>query len=248
MHELSQRILRLWREHVETRMLTLLTTVRVISLLIALFALWGFYEIAATVFGQQTQSIDIRLLLALQQWHTPFLDQVMGVLTNIGSVSVLLAASLLIATVLLCRKRQTETVMLAIATIGAFGLNALLKLLFAHARPAFWQQTIEVNISSFPSGHAMMSLVVFGIIGYLLAAQVPRWRATIATITVLLVGAVGFSRLYFGTHWLTDLVAGYVAGTVWLVACILSLKSWKRRYRSRPQTNKRPLPSISSRK
>jgi len=248
MHELSQRILRLWREHVGTRMLPLLTTVRLIGLLIALFALWGFYEIAATVFGQQTPSIDVRLLLALQQWHTPFLDHVMGVLTNVGSVSVLLAASLLLATVLLCRKRQAETVTLAIATSGAFGLNALLKVLFAHSRPTFWQQAVEVNVSNFSSSHAMMSFVVFGIIGYLLAVQVPRWRAAIATVTVLLVGAIGFSRLYFGVHWLPDLVAGYVAGTVWLVACILSLKTWKHRYRSLPKTSKRPLPSISSRK
>ncbi len=248
MHELSQRILRLWRELVGTRMLPLPTTVGLIGLLIALFALWGFYEIAATVFGQQTPSIDVRLLRALQQWHTPFLDPVMGMLTNVGSVSVVLAASLLVATVLLCRKRWAETVTLAIAMSGAFGLNALLKVLFAPARPAFWQQAVEVNVFSFPSGHAMMSLVVFGIIGYLLAVQVPCWRATIATITVLLVGAIGVSRLYFGMHWLTDLVVGYVAGTVWLVACILSLKSWKRRHRSRPQTSKRPLPSISSRK
>lgn len=248
MHELSQRILRLWREHIGTRMLPLLTTVRLIGLLIALFALWGFYEIAATVFGQQTLSIDVRLLLALQQWHTPFLDHVMVVLTNVGSVSVLLAASLLWAIGLLWRRRQAETVTLAIAVIGAFGLNHWLKELFALSRPALWQQAVTVNFSSFPSGHAMMSLVVFGIIGSLLAVQVPRWRATIAAVTVLLVGAIGFSRLYFGVHWLTDLVAGYVAGVVWLVACILSLKSWKRRHRSRPKTSKRPLPSISSRK
>lgn len=248
MHELSQRILRLWRERVGTQMLPLLTTVRVISLLIALFALWGFYEIAATVFRQQSTSIDLRLLLALQQWHTPFLDLVMGVLTNVGSVSVLLAASLLLATVLLCRKRHAETVTLAIAVIGAFCLNHWLKELFAPSRPALWQQAVTVNFSSFPSGHAMMSLVVFGIIGSLLAVQVPRWRAAIATVTVLLIGAIDVSRLYFGVHWLTDLVAGYVAGIVWLLACILSLKRWKRRSRSRPKTRQRPLPSISSRK
>ncbi|HEY9654128.1 MAG TPA: phosphatase PAP2 family protein, partial [Crinalium sp.] len=58
----------------------------------------------------------------------------------------------------------------------------------------------------------------------------------------------GFSRLYFGVHWPTDIVAGYAAGTVWLVACLLSLEIWKRRYRSVPKTNQRPLTSASNRK
>ncbi|XHX81108.1 MAG: phosphatase PAP2 family protein [Stenomitos frigidus ULC029] len=248
MHELSQRILRLCQQRARTRILSPITTFRLIGFLIALFAVWGFYEIATRVLGTQAQSFDCRILPALQQWHTPFLDQLMIVMTNAGSLPVLVAASLLLATVLCCCKRYAETVTLAIAVIGAFSLNHWLQELFAPSCPALWQRTITLNFSNFPDGHAMMSVVVFGIIAYLLAAQVPRWRAAIATVTILLVCAIGFSQLYFSVHGLTDLVAGYVAGTVWLVACLLSLKSWKRRYRSRPQTSKRPLPSISSRK
>ncbi|MBW4578023.1 MAG: phosphatase PAP2 family protein [Tildeniella nuda ZEHNDER 1965/U140] len=247
MYELSRRILRVWRERVGSRILPLLTTVRFIGLLIAIFALWGFYEIAEEVLEQETQSIDTRILIAIRQWHTLPLDRLMLVITNLGNPSVLLVASLLLAAFLLWRKRQAETVTLAIAAIGALGLNIVLKALFARSRPELWQRTVEVNFYSFPSGHAMMSVVVFGIIGYLLATHVPRWRSAIVTVTVLLVCAIGFSRLYFGVHWPTDIAAGYAAGTVWLVACILSLEIWKRRYREIP-TKQRSLTSASSRK
>lgn len=248
MYELSQKILRVWRERVSPRILPLLTTVRFIGLLIAGFSLWGFYEIAEEVLEKETQSIDTRILLTIRQWHTPFLDRVMVVITNIGSPTVLLVASLVLAAFLLWRKQRAETATLTIAAIGALVLNTVLKDLFARARPELWQRTVDVNFYSFPSGHAMMSLVVFGIIGYLLAVHAPRWQVAIATGTVLLVCAIGFSRLYFGVHWPTDIVAGYAAGTVWLVACILSLEIWKRRYRSMPKTRQRALSSASSRK
>jgi len=248
MYDLSRRILRVWRERVGPRILPLLTTVRFIGLLIAAFALWGFYEIAEEVLERETQSIDTRILLTIRQWHTPLLDRVMVVITNIGNPSVLLVASLLLAAFLLWRKQRAETVTLSIAAIGALGLNTVLKELFARSRPELWQRTVDVNFYSFPSGHAMMSVVVFGIIGYLLATHLPRWRMTIATVTVLLVCAIGFSRLYFGVHWPTDIVAGYSAGIVWLVACILSLEIWKRRYQPMPRASERALTSVSSRK
>ncbi len=247
MYDLSRRILRVWRERVGPRILPLLTTVRFIGLLIAAFSLWGFYEIAEEVLERETQSIDTRILLTIRQWHTPLLDRVMVVMTNIGNPSVLLVASLLLAAFLLWRKQRAETVTLAIAAVGALGLNTVLKELFARSRPELWQRTVDVNFYSFPSGHAMMSVVVFGIIGYLLATHLPRWRIAIATGTVLLVCAIGFSRLYFGVHWPTDIVAGYSAGIVWLVACVLSLEIWKRRYQPIPTTTERVL-SASSRK
>ncbi len=248
MHELSQRIFRLWRERVGTRILPLLTTIRFIGLLIAAFALWGFYEIAEEVLERETQWLDTSILLTLQKWHTPLLDRVMLVITNLGSPSILLIASLVLAAFLLWRKQRAETATLLIAAIGALGLNYWLKELFARSRPELWHRTVAVNFYSFPSGHAMISLVVFGIAGYLLAVHIPRWRVPIALSTVSLVCAVGFSRLYFGVHWPTDIVAGYAAGTVWLMACILSLEIWKRRYRPTPKTSQPPLTSASSRK
>ncbi len=248
MYELSRRVLLVWRQRFGSRILPLLSTIRFIGLLIAALALWGFYEIAEEVLEKETQSFDTRILLTLRQWHTPWRDRAMLFFTDIGSPSALLVASLLLAGFFLWRRQRAETATLAIAATGALGLNFWLKELFARSRPELWQRTVAVNFYSFPSGHAMMSLVVFGILGYLLAAHVPRWRLPIATGTVLLICAIGFSRLYFGVHWPTDVIAGYAAGTVWLVACILSLEIWKRRYRSPSDPNAPAVTSASSRK
>lgn len=71
----------------------------------------------------------------------------------------------------------------------------------------------------------MVSIVIYGFTGYILAKQFPEWRFWIYGLTVFLVAAIGFSRLYLGVHWLTDVTAGYAAGLVWLIACILILES-----------------------
>jgi undecaprenyl-diphosphatase len=100
----------------------------------------------------------------------------------------------------------------------------LLKLLFGRARPALWDRIIHVGLHSFPSGHAMVSIVIYGFIGYILAKQFPQWRGRIFALTFVLIVAIGFSRLYLGVHWPTDVVAGYAAGLVWLIACIQRLE------------------------
>jgi undecaprenyl-diphosphatase len=70
----------------------------------------------------------------------------------------------------------------------------------------------------------MISMVVFGMIGYLLSTNYPQWRGLIIGLTLTLVAGIGLSRLYLGVHWPTDIVAGYAAGIVWLVTCIFSLQ------------------------
>jgi undecaprenyl-diphosphatase len=75
----------------------------------------------------------------------------------------------------------------------------------------------------------MISMVVYGIIGYLLSSKFPQWRLLIISLTLVLVTGIGLSRLYLGVHWPTDVVAGYAAGLVWLLTCIFSLQVWQDR-------------------
>jgi membrane-associated phospholipid phosphatase len=225
--QLGQTLTRFWRQSVGRRILPLLSTAWVAGLVVAAGALWTFYEIAEEVLQKQTQAIDTQVLLTIRQWQRPWLDQVMVSLTTLGQPSILLASSLVLAFLLLRRKRVAEAIALAIIALGGLGLNLLLKNLFVRDRPALWERIVQVDLYSFPSGHAMMSMIIYGAIGYLLSVQFPQRRGWIAVTTGLLVGAIGFSRLYLGVHWLTDVVAGYAAGLVWLLVGVLGLEIWK---------------------
>ncbi|HEY9908051.1 MAG TPA: phosphatase PAP2 family protein, partial [Thermosynechococcaceae cyanobacterium] len=213
-------------------------TVGVVGLLLAAGALWVFYKIAGEVLAKETQAIDIQVLLTIQQWHRPWLDQVMIWLTALGQPSVLLVSSLVLVVLLLRRKKAPEAVALVIVALGGLGLNLLLKKLFARDHPALWERTVHVDFYSFPSGHAMMSMILYGAIGYLLATQFPQWRGWIAVVIVGLVGAIGFTRLYLGVHWLTDVAAGYAAGLVWLLVVRVGLEVWKQRRQAAVNSSK----------
>lgn len=214
-------------QQVRSRLFSLLLKVRVGGLLLAGISLWIFERIADDVLEKESQAFDTQILLAIKRWHTPVLDQVMLKITFIGDPAVLLVACIGIAIWLLVRKQRSEATTLAIAAFGALGLNVLLKHLFSRARPMLWERVVDVQQYSFPSGHAMMSMVIYGFIGYLLATRFRRYRFWIASVTILLIITIGFSRLYLGVHWPTDIAAGYAAGLVWLITCIFSLKIWR---------------------
>jgi len=169
-------------------------------------------------------NLDTSILLAIQKLHTPLLDRIMLGITSLGDPTVLLLVSLGLGFGLRYHNRRFQATTLGIAAAGAILLNCLLKLVFGRARPALWDRLIHVGLHSFPSGHAMVSIVIYGFIGYILAKQFPQWRGRIFALTFVLILAIGFSRLYLGVHWPTDVVAGYAAGLVWLMACIERLE------------------------
>jgi undecaprenyl-diphosphatase len=236
MQDLSAQIIRAWREHVGRKLLPLISTVRLAGLVLAGLALWGFAEIADEVLEKETQAFDTTILLSLRELHTPLLDRLMIAITFFGEPTELTIMSLALGAWLIWRGQRSEATTLAIAAAGAAGLNVLLKDVFARARPALWARIVDVRYYSFPSGHAMLSMVVYGLLGYLLATHFRRWRVGIVSLTVVLIAAIGFSRLYLGVHWPTDVLAGYAAGLVWLMTCILSIEIWRHRGTAKKET------------
>ncbi len=211
-----------------SRLLSLLLKVRIGGILLAALALWVFAQIAEEVLEAESYAFDTNILLIVRSWQSPLLDIAMLGITFIGDPLVLLISCLILGTWLLRLKQKSEATTLAIAAIGAIGLNVLLKQLFSRARPALWEQIVDVGQYSFPSGHAMVSMVIYGFIGYILANRYRRQQVWIISLTTLLITTIGFSRLYLGVHWPTDIIAGYAAGLVWLIACISSSKIWHR--------------------
>jgi undecaprenyl-diphosphatase len=95
---------------------------------------------------------------------------------------------------------------------------------FARPRPALVPHGVLVHTASFPSGHAMLSAVVYLTLGAVLARVQPqrRLKAYVLTVAVVLTMLVGLSRIYLGVHWPTDVLAGWVAGAAWalMVWCV----------------------------
>lgn len=227
--ELSRRIITFWRQKIGTQIQPLLTTVRVSGLILAAIALWIFAELAEEVIQDETHAFDTNVLLVIQQLQQPWLTPMMVLITDIGDPTVLVILCVIVSVWLVIRKHKSEAMTVAIAAFGALGLNFLLKQIFERNRPALWSRVVEVKFYSFPSGHAMLSIVIYGILGYLLTTRYPNQRGWMILATSVLIVLIGFSRMYLGVHWLTDVIAGYAAGFVWLVTCILSLEIWRHR-------------------
>jgi membrane-associated phospholipid phosphatase len=109
-----------------------------------------------------------------------------------------------------------------LALSGDVVLESVLKHAIQRPRPIYASAALHGNSFSFPSGHAMGSLVTYGMCAYLAATFWTKRSSTRLVVSVaasILVVAIGLSRLYLGVHYLSDVVAGYAAGTVWLTAC-----------------------------
>ncbi|AFY57759.1 membrane-associated phospholipid phosphatase [Rivularia sp. PCC 7116] len=224
MSDYTNKLIQGWKEQVSSRLSPLLSLLWVGGFAVAAFCVWGFFKIAEKVFAEETTEFDTAILQSIYEQHTPFLNQIMTGITFLGNGSTLIYLSCLVGIVLLVSRKFASAFTLIIVTSGGIGLNVWLKNIFARVRPALWERIVDAASYSFPSGHAMVSLVVYGFICYLLIANFRYWSSICLFLTTLLVLAIGFSRLYLGVHYPTDIIAGYAAGLVWLISCILSLE------------------------
>jgi membrane-associated phospholipid phosphatase len=197
--------------------------VLVVGFVLGVVALLGFSHLASEVMERETESIDLAALAWLRQLHSPALDTLARIVSALGSeVLVALLVGLLVLFVL--QRRWGAAVSLLLVWAGAQLLNNLLKDFYQRARPeAVTAGLLQAQAYSFPSGHAMVSAAFYGYLAYLSWRVLNGWKRVAATVfLVLLVLLIGLSRMYLGVHYLTDVVAGYVAGFVWTDAVILA--------------------------
>jgi undecaprenyl-diphosphatase len=103
----------------------------------------------------------------------------------------------------------------------------MLKNMIRRPRPVGAERFLHGISFSYPSGHSMGSLIGFAMLAYVLFELWPlahRHRVVVVIATVVLVLLVGWSRLYLGVHYLSDVIAGFAAGAVWVTACITGLE------------------------
>jgi len=162
----------------------------------------------------------------------PEIRQVLAVITNFGGPVAVVSGGLLIVLVLVKKRKHLLALACMIVLVGGAALNEALKHTFQRQRPAFNPPVIPPHPGwSFPSGHSMDSLVLYGLVAYLLMLVVTnrpvRW--IIVAGLGLLALAIGFSRVYLGAHWPTDVLAGFAEATVWLSCWIAVIETVRRR-------------------
>lgn len=198
-----------------------------VMLLISAF-IWAFISIADEVMEGETATFDEWLLLSLRNpvdktdpLGPRWVEELARDVTALGSVGILTFLVLAAAGSMWLRGAHRETLFLLASTITGGILSRLLKAGFDRPRPDLVPHGSYVYTASFPSGHSMMSAVVYLTLGVLLAGVVQggKLKVYILTLSVFLAVAVGISRIYLGVHWPTDVAAGWTAGAGWALIC-----------------------------
>jgi undecaprenyl-diphosphatase len=149
------------------------------------------------------------------------------IVTSLGSPVTLTVIAVIVAVVLAYRRWWIVLMGWVAAFAGGGALDWALKHVIHRPRPTGATAFLYGNSFSFPSGHAMGSLIGYGMLAYLLIAYWPwarRHHVGVMTFTFVLVLVIGLTRLYLGVHFLSDVIGGYAAGAVWLAACVTGIE------------------------
>lgn len=178
---------------------------------------WGFFELLASVGGGDApSSLDLTVHQAMFGLRHPLADPAMGFLAALGDLTVLGPAVALIAAFLFWRKRRVAAWHWIAAPAFAILLSWALGWLIDLPKPS---TATAVAGFSFPSQPVMLATAVYGFFAVLVAREMPgRTRVWPYVVGALMVGLLGFSRLYLGAHWLSDVLAGASLGLLWVTA------------------------------
>lgn len=167
---------------------------------------------------------------SLSQFRHPGLDLFFQYITWGGSPLIIIALGELLALYFLSRKKFLEAVFINIVLVSTWLMINYLKILFGRSRPLGEALTAATGYS-LPSGHAMIALIFYGFLAYLLWKKWPSTigKAGVALMTFLIL-LIGSSRLYLNVHYLSDVLAGYLCGAIMLWLFIRGLHWAKGKY------------------
>lgn len=209
-----------------------------VGLLVVALSVWGFVAIADEVMDGETIRFDDWVLRSLRRPDDPghpigpsWLAEMARDITALGGAACLALLVTAVAGFLLLRRAYGAFVLILSATLGGLLVSSLLKWWFARPRPDVVPHLDMVYTSSFPSGHSMLSAVVFLTLGVLLGSFVKqrRLKAYFLLVALVLTTLVGLSRVFLGVHYPTDVLAGWCAGMGWATACWVVSRMLQRR-------------------
>ena len=195
-------------------------------------ALWAFFGIASEVGEGETLALDRHILLALRNPANPTdpigsrsFEEAMRDVTALGGVTVMVLVTIVGVLAFLMHRKRWHAGVLAATVLLADVSSEVLKHIYDRPRPDLVPHGSYVYSSSFPSGHSTMSAATFLTLAMLIASLEPNRGVKIMVylLAVALVLAIGFSRVYLGVHWPSDVLAGWSLGAAWALAAWTAL-------------------------
>ena len=211
--------------------------------LILLFLVNAFLELADDVGDGETHGTDMAILMLLREAGNPreavgpeWLESGVRDITALGSAPILIFVTLAACGFLAFRRQLHGLLVLSVSMAGGWAATIALKGVFARPRPDLVELPSHVS-HSFPSGHSMMSALVYLTLGFIVSRFVkPFWfKLYILVLAVGLTFMVGLSRIFLGVHYPSDVVAGWMAGLAWAGFCLLIAEWLQRRGQVEPE-------------
>ncbi len=179
-----------------------------------------FAELAEEVIEGEYDAFDRAMALSIHRIATPVLDQVMIAVTNLGSGPIL--ALVVLATAVWSWRhghRRTTLILISNAVVSQL-VVFVLKVYVQRPRPTLFDVIARPESWSFPSGHSLSAMAIYGSIAAVIVTFRRRHRALVVAAAAVLIAAIGFSRVYLGVHWPLDVLAGFAAGVPLVVATV----------------------------
>jgi undecaprenyl-diphosphatase len=185
-----------------------------------------FIGIADEVLEKETIPVDVAILQKAYSLSNPTLDAFVVATTDLGYIWFVGCMALIILFVCIKRHAYSSALIAAVSLAGSALINIILKILFQRDRPALWERLVTENSYSFPSGHAMASASLAGVIIVLLWPT--KWRYPAIVGAVLYMVYIAFTRLYLGVHYPTDIVAGWLVTGMWVTITTVIITKLRR--------------------
>ncbi len=197
-----------------------------------------FNQIAEFAVYRELNEIDRQVTQMVQDFASRSLTIVMLVITHAHSTIVATPIAVAIFFYFVKKRLRSWALIFSLTVGGGMLLNVLLKNLFQRARPTFEIPILTLTSYGFPSGHTMLATTFYGALCVFIVSTVNLWYWRLLAMlgAALLIGLVGFSRIYLGAHYLSDVLAAMLEGLAWLTLCVTAVHTmsrWRKERRNR---------------
>ena len=209
-------------------------SIEILLVLLLLFALILFIYAARMVFVLQDSHFDDRVFNSIKPYINPGMTRSMEVITFLGKHNLLIPLNFILIAFFIYKKQKWFAVRIAALSLSSLLLMFLLKFYFQRDRPLL-PVIGEAKGFSFPSGHALISVVFYGLFIHAIWHEIKiKWlRILLVCILSILILLIAFSRIYLRVHYASDVIAGIAVGFIWLVLSLRMIHTIEKKYVAR---------------